>query len=355
MTLCELATEGGAAPALAVAVLCSDPMAGVACSSLNVDGSAVAEMLGDDGLGVSSVTALAAGSAPGLDMGMGRAVATGSRGSSSFFCLMVMTIFSRSCEVMCFSRPRLRPSPEHSGRASRGRLMSSARGEDEDASDDRTTGTSSDVAESTLADSSGVSSGLDNLDGLDGLVGRGCVGERAEVLGEQQKVSRFQSLQLRFSSRRPSSIDSAHLEHCDTPVSGERRRSGCSVCTDLPTCQRDSRRWSCRPCASWPRRPSAPARLTAKASWAWAWASGWQRGTGWRGVEVKLMEGTTWVGTSAMMYFGPGPPDSAHNGNGSGNRKRSRDRHRTVAVTARRVLFSLLATEAARRRGTSQC
>lgn len=40
--------------------------------------------------------------------------------------------------------------------------------------------------------------------------------ELASETGSQQNVSRFQSLQLKFSSLRPSSKDPAHLENTST-------------------------------------------------------------------------------------------------------------------------------------------
>ena len=66
---------------------------------------------------------------------------------------------------------------------------------------------SSDAMESTLVDSSGMSF----------VPGRGLLMSIAGVVvncgcDSQQKVSRFHIRQLRFSNRRPSSMESAHLE-----------------------------------------------------------------------------------------------------------------------------------------------
>lgn len=60
----------------------------------------------------------------------------------------------------------------------------------------------SEDTESTLSDNAGTSeeAGLDRLS------------SKLLVVCSQQKVSRFQSLQLKFSNRLPCSMDSAHLE-----------------------------------------------------------------------------------------------------------------------------------------------
>lgn len=100
---------------------------------------------------------------------------------------------------MCFSRPLLLPwvswwSRERLDRISTGaeRVASKA---------------ASDETESTLVDSSGTSllRGLDLEKSIAGVVVNcGC--------DSQQSVSRFHIRQLKFSSRRPSSMESAHRE-----------------------------------------------------------------------------------------------------------------------------------------------
>jgi hypothetical protein len=131
------------------------------------------------------------------------AASVGERGSKSVFSLMLMIIFSRPSDVMCFSLPRLRLSAESSAPSAR-RLE--CRG--------NVAGltvcllsASSDAAESTLEDNDGTSFALGcrRKTRIAGVVARcGCA--------SQQKVSLFHNLQLRFSSRLPSSIDSAHFE-----------------------------------------------------------------------------------------------------------------------------------------------
>jgi hypothetical protein len=150
---------------------------------------------GDEGRGVIS------------DMADGRAgrlaAIVGEKGFKLVFSLMLMIIFSRPRDVMCFSLPLLRlsaESPAPSGRrpgfrgkvAGRAVCLLSA---------------SSDAAESTLDDSGGTSFALGCRRGtwIAGVVARcGCA--------SQQNVSRFHNLQLRFSNRFPSSMDSAHFE-----------------------------------------------------------------------------------------------------------------------------------------------
>jgi hypothetical protein len=150
---------------------------------------------GDEGRGVISDMV------SGMACGLGAIVSD--RGSRSVFSLMLMIIFSSPSEVMCFSLPLLRLSAESSTSTSMRRALCG-----------KVAGltvcvlsASSDAAESTLDDNEGTSFGLGRRGrtSIAGVVARcGCA--------SQQKVSRFHNLQLRFSNRFPSSIDSAHLE-----------------------------------------------------------------------------------------------------------------------------------------------
>ena len=129
-----------------------------------------------------------------------------SSGSRSFFSLMVMTIFSKSSGVMWRSRPLLRLLPE-SWRATLGRKMLS--GADVDALSSLSDSITSSSNEPMLLESSGMSDEYLPSE-------LRCAIEMAGVValaspGAQQKVSLFHNLQLRFSKRRPSSIDPAHL------------------------------------------------------------------------------------------------------------------------------------------------
>ena len=136
------------------------------------------------------------------------------RGSSSCVSLMEMTIFSRSTGVMCFSRPRLLLSHEKSRHVSSGRALGMtvavACGDGGIESS-----LSSDDAESRLDDSSGTGMsvvaafGFREFETGDEVVNRACDS------GLQQNVSRFHNRQLRFSSRRPSSIACEVLENND--------------------------------------------------------------------------------------------------------------------------------------------
>ena len=100
---------------------------------------------------------------------------------------------------MCFSRPLLLPcarwcSLEILDRISTGAVSVASKA-------------ASDETESTLVDNSGTSllRGLDLEKSIAGVVVNcGC--------DSQQSVSRFHIRQLKFSSRRPSSIESAHRE-----------------------------------------------------------------------------------------------------------------------------------------------
>lgn len=113
-------------------------------------------------------------------------------GSRSFFSLMLSTMRSRPIDVICFSFPRPRLAKEssrttaglisHLGRLIWCSILSAC----------------SDAADSTLAESSGMSA--------DSWRSSGKTEASFDVAGSTQKVSRVHSLQLRFSRRRPSSM-----------------------------------------------------------------------------------------------------------------------------------------------------
>ena len=199
----------------------------------------------------------------------------GDKGSMSFFSLMEMTIFSRPNEVMCFSLP-LPQLPDTSIRCVGGRLISSGA---DCWVDDRCSrpSSSTEEMESTLADRSGMSLelGLGRFISIAGVVASsGC--------DSQQKVSRFHILQLRFSNRRPSSIDSAHLEKTVEVASRSvchrehgMSRSAEGAATHQSTCQRGSPHSSCQSYASCPHRPLARGLLFWKASWISGWCRMW--------------------------------------------------------------------------------
>ena len=143
----------------------------------------------------------------GLNDDAGMANSTRSR---CWLSLIEMTIFSRSTGVMCFSRATFLLSVER-WRVSSGRVDGAQ----------EASSSSSDTAESRLEDSSGTGMSLVAARGLYevGGVRRGLASGCA-----QQKVSRFQRRQLRFSRRLPSSIACDVLEksdHC-----GRRKESG---------------------------------------------------------------------------------------------------------------------------------
>lgn len=120
--------------------------------------------------------------------------------ASFWLSLMEMTIFSRSTGVMCFSQGRLLLSVER-WRVSSGRAVAAS-------------SSSSDTADSRLEDNSGTGMSLVAACGFAGFE-KGVEGGEG---GEQQKVSRFQSRQLRFSRRFPSSMACEVLEksdHCE--------------------------------------------------------------------------------------------------------------------------------------------
>jgi hypothetical protein len=82
----------------------------------------------------------------------------------------------------------------------------------------------------------------------------------------QQNVSLFHNLQLRFSSRLPSSIDSAHFEKTASEASERRPTLHTGRSTYPSTFRKDSPHSSGPPCASWLRPQSGRAQLNAKAS-----------------------------------------------------------------------------------------
>lgn len=85
----------------------------------------------------------------------------------------------------------------------------------------------------------------------------------------QQNVSRFHILQLRFSNRRPSSIDSAHLEKTGVAVLATMRGRYRSEMTHQSTCRRGSPHSGCLSYASCWHRPLRRALLIV-----WAWLRG---------------------------------------------------------------------------------
>lgn len=123
---------------------------------------------------------------------------TNSTRSRCWLSLIEMTIFSRSTGVMCFSPPRILLSVER-WRVSSGRAWGASE-----------SSSSSDTAESRLEDRSGSGMSAVAACGLKEFAG----GERRSGWA-QQKVSRFQRRQLRFSRRLPSSIACEVLEKSD--------------------------------------------------------------------------------------------------------------------------------------------
>ena len=127
---------------------------------------------------------------------------------------METTIFSKSMGVMCFSRPLLVLLVESvrrsSGRAFGMMAVADAPG------DMPSSRSSSDEAESRLDDNSGTGMLVGAAFGLTANEHRGeNVEAFAWCFGSQQNVSRFQSRQLRFSNRLPSSIACDVLENSD--------------------------------------------------------------------------------------------------------------------------------------------
>jgi hypothetical protein len=226
------------------------------------------------------------------------AARVGERGSKSVFSLMLMIIFSRPRDVMCFSLPLLRLSAESSA-SSRRRLE--FRG--------NVAGltvcvlsASSDAAESTLEDNDGTSFALGcrRKTRIAGVVARcGCA--------SQQKVSLFHNLQLRFSSRLPSSIDSAHFEKTASEASEGRPTLHTGRSTYPSTFRKDSPHSSGQPCASWLRPQSGQAQLNAKASrrrcWGYLVDANSVRGAG---QKASLLCGESLVGRQEGAVKGCG-------------------------------------------------
>ena len=133
-----------------------------------------------------------AGSIEGV--GMGSSIGS----TSSWFCLIEMTMFSRSMGVICFSRPRLQSARHNSGRAFGILVVAGA---------DRDCSSSSEDSELTLDENDKRGMGMS----VAAAFGDGVEGGSFE----QQNVSRFHSLQLRFSSRLPSSMACDVFENND--------------------------------------------------------------------------------------------------------------------------------------------
>ena len=135
-------------------------------------------------------------------------------GSSSFFSLMVMTIFSRSSGVIWRSRPRLLLLTESFLRI-RGCAMSRGADVDEEVLSLSNSSASSSASESRLPERLGTSVEYRPSEFLDAIEMAGVVAFASET-GSQQNVSLFHNLQLKFSNRRPSSNDPEHLEKTDS-------------------------------------------------------------------------------------------------------------------------------------------
>lgn len=151
--------------------------------------------VGDAGRGVMSMDRGMFGTASAID---------GDKGSISFLSLIEITIFSKPREVICFSLPLLRLSSE----LGLGPWMLISTAPISNLRWPSIRSASSDANESTLADNSGTS--FDPGPGLETSIGGVVVNCGCD---SQQRVSRPQILQLRFSNLRPSSIDSAHREN----------------------------------------------------------------------------------------------------------------------------------------------
>lgn len=126
---------------------------------------------------------------------------------------------------MCFSLPREFAAVVGEFCCRDDTISTGAVGGDRDSSE---SSESSDDSESTLLDSSGMSFrlGLGHAISIAGVVANcGCV--------SQQSVSRFQMRQLRFSRRRPFSIESAHFEKTERPVSNLHWSVAQDVCSPL--------------------------------------------------------------------------------------------------------------------------
>ena len=145
-----------------------------------------------------SCEAVVGGSSAGSIEGVGIGISIGS--TSSWFCLIEMTMFSRSMGVMCFSRPRLQSARHSSGRAFGIVVVAGA-------DCDSPTSSSSDDVESTLDENERRGMGMLVAAAFGAGIDSGSF--------EQQNVSRFHSLQLRFSSRFPSSMACDVFENND--------------------------------------------------------------------------------------------------------------------------------------------
>lgn len=201
-------------------------------------------IVGDVGLGVMSREGSTAGMASEM---------LGERGPISGLSLIEYTIFSKPKDVMCFSLPREFATIVGELRCREDRISTGEVGGDRDSSE---SSESSDDSESTLFDSSGKSFrlGLGLAISIAGVVAScGCV--------SQQSVSRFQMRQLRFSSLRPFSIESAHFEKTEGLIS-YLIAPWCNIRAHHSTCQTDSQRFSYRPRASFRRRWIALGSLT---------------------------------------------------------------------------------------------
>lgn len=131
-------------------------------------------------------------------------------GSRAFFSLMMVTIFSRSSGVMCLSRPRLCVLMLLESCRLRSGLKMFRGAEVAAVSSLSNSIASSSASESTLPDRSGMS----DVDRAAELLGAMEIAGVAFFASScwQQKVSLFHNRQLRFSKRRPSSREPAHLE-----------------------------------------------------------------------------------------------------------------------------------------------
>jgi len=195
--------------ALRSSALVSDPTVWVVLRSLSgllrgaVDAEESEDLMGacavgDAGRGVMLVEGIADGTASTI---------MGDRGSMSCFSCIEETIFAIRNDEMCFSVPRL-VAIVGLDLGACDNLFSISFGAVEKVDCTWSCQPSSDFSEakdSALADSSGTSF----------FLGRGGVVNVGEVVNcgwdGQQSVSRFHILQLRFSSRRPSSMKGAFL------------------------------------------------------------------------------------------------------------------------------------------------
>lgn len=159
----------------------------------------------DDRYGAFSVGEVGRGivSVEGIIEGMAFVI-VGERGAIACLSLTEQIIFSKPSDVMCFSRPREAAIVVGVDCAGDNLMSNGDMGDDSESSE---ASESSDASESTLAERSGTSlrpGGVLAMSIAGVVVSEGWV--------SQQRVSRFHIRQLRFSSLRPFSIDSAHLE-----------------------------------------------------------------------------------------------------------------------------------------------